>query len=32
MCIGAGTPVGAPAYDMDGDPRKPFPDIGADEY
>lgn len=32
VCEGAGTPVGAPAVDMDGAPRDPAtPDIGADE-
>jgi hypothetical protein len=31
-CNGAGTPNGAPALDMDGQPRDPMmPDIGADE-
>jgi hypothetical protein len=31
-CIGAGTPAGAPAVDMDGDVRDlTTPDIGADE-
>jgi hypothetical protein len=31
-CVGAGTPAGRPAVDMDGDPRDPVtPDIGADE-
>ena len=31
-CDGAGTPAGAPAYDMDGAPRSTTaPDIGADE-
>ena len=31
-CIGAGTPTGRPALDMDGQPRDPSaPDIGADE-
>jgi hypothetical protein len=31
-CLGAGTPAGAPARDMDGDGRDPAaPDIGADE-
>jgi hypothetical protein len=33
MCIGKGTPAGAPAFDMDGQPRDPVtPDIGADEF
>jgi hypothetical protein len=33
MCIAAGTPVGAPAFDMDGDTRDiSTPDIGADEF
>ena len=33
MCIGAGTPVGAPLTDYDGDARDPAaPDIGADEF
>ncbi len=33
LCIGKGTPVGAPAADMDGHPRDPVtPDIGADEF
>ncbi len=31
-CVGAGTAVGAPAKDFEGDPRDPAtPDIGADE-
>ena len=31
-CDGAGTTAGAPAYDMDGQPRSATaPDIGADE-
>ena len=31
-CLGVGTPAGAPAFDMDGDPRDTAaPDIGADE-
>ncbi|HEV8321175.1 MAG TPA: hypothetical protein VG389_06130, partial [Myxococcota bacterium] len=31
-CVGAGTPVGAPLTDFEGDPRDPAtPDIGADE-
>jgi hypothetical protein len=29
MCIGAGTPAGAPAYDFDGAPRASTPTIGA---
>ncbi len=33
MCIGAGTSVGVPATDMDGEARDPStPDIGADEF
>jgi hypothetical protein len=31
MCVGAGTPAGAPTYDMDGQPRKTPTAIGADE-
>ena len=32
-CIDSGTATGAPAFDMDGDPRDPAaPDIGADEF
>jgi hypothetical protein len=32
QCDGAGTPAGAPQYDMDGEARDPVaPDIGADE-
>ena len=32
MCDGAGTPAGAPARDIDGDPRSATaPDLGADE-
>ena len=33
MCIGAGTSVGAPGADWDGDVRDASaPDIGADEF
>ncbi|MEO7329937.1 MAG: hypothetical protein ABI193_15275 [Minicystis sp.] len=33
MCIGQGTPTGAPTSDLDGDARDPVtPDIGADEH
>jgi hypothetical protein len=31
MCIDAGTAVGAPGHDFDGDVRDASPDIGADE-
>jgi hypothetical protein len=31
-CIGAGTTVGAPRWDMDDQPRDAAPDIGPDEY
>jgi len=31
-CIDAGTSSGAPADDMDGNPRSNQPDIGPDEY
>lgn len=31
-CIDAGTPDGAPAEDMEGNPREDLPDIGAYEY
>lgn len=31
-CIDAGTPAGAPFFDIDGDPRDALPDIGPDEY
>lgn len=31
-CIDAGTRVGAPLFDMDGQPRDHLPDIGPDEY
>ncbi len=31
-CVDAGTPVGAPAFDMDGKLRDAMPDIGADEH
>ncbi|HTM23244.1 MAG TPA: hypothetical protein VL172_22135 [Kofleriaceae bacterium] len=31
VCTDAGTPAGAPALDMDGDPRDATPDIGPDE-
>jgi hypothetical protein len=30
-CSNTGTPAGAPAYDIDGDPRGNPPDVGADE-
>jgi uncharacterized repeat protein (TIGR01451 family) len=30
--IDAGTPIGAPATDIDGEPRLGAPDLGADEY
>jgi len=31
-CIDAGTPDGAPDYDIEGNPRDATPDIGAYEY
>ena len=31
-CIDAGTAVGAPRWDIDGDERDDFPDIGPDEF
>ena len=31
-CIDAGTPIGAPPTDKDGNPRDEFPDMGAYEY
>jgi hypothetical protein len=32
LCIGAGTPTGAPSLDMDNKPRDAMPDIGPDEF
>jgi hypothetical protein len=31
-CINAGTPDGAPLFDLDGNPRDALPDMGAYEY
>jgi len=31
-CIDAGTPIGAPVDDIEGNPRDEFPDMGAYEY
>jgi hypothetical protein len=31
-CVNAGTPVGAPPDDFEGDPRDAHPDVGADEW
>jgi hypothetical protein len=31
-CINAGTPVGAPLLDIDGEPRDGAPDIGPHEF
>jgi len=31
-CIDAGTKLGAPSVDIDGDPRDASPDVGADEW
>ena len=31
-CINAGTPTGAPLFDLDGTPRDALPDMGAYEY
>jgi len=32
LCIDAGTPDGAPLYDIEDNPRDEFPDMGAYEY
>jgi len=31
-CVNAGTPDGAPLFDLDGNPRDALPDMGAYEY